>query len=79
VVLENGDAWALYGQTSGSAFYGFVNGNIASSKGSISASAVKDFGTCPATAGTMSGTFDASAKIINAIVAFTNGIKVLLW
>jgi hypothetical protein len=73
LVLENGDFWALYGKDMGSIFYveGFVQGNGAWSNGSSYTSGnIRDFGFYPALSGTLTATYNGSAKTINGTVSY---------
>jgi hypothetical protein len=82
LVLDNGDIWLMYGSQTSSAFIvsGFLQGSSTASNGTLTISAMNDFGTTPpnpvsATASynsslkTISGTFSASGTAIN----FTGG------
>lgn len=73
LVLENGDFWSLYGTQTGSVFSiaGFVQGTGTSTNGSFTSSNGKDFGVFPAVAGTLSATYDATAKTISGNVTGT--------
>lgn len=75
LILENGEFWSLYGQDSGSIFsvYGFVQGMGASSNGAFTASDVKDFGFNPPLSGTLSATYNSSAKTISGTVSSASG------
>lgn len=77
VVLENGDIWSLYGQNSGSTFYvyGFIQGTGTSNNGTFTANSIKDFGSIPALAGSLSGTYSTAAKTFNGTVSYTNGVR----
>ena len=67
LVLENGDFWALYGTQSSTAFgvAGFIQGSGTSNSGSFTSASTKDFGYAPARAGTVTATYDATAKTIS--------------
>jgi len=67
LVLENGQYWALYGDTVANAFLvdGFIQGTGTSSNGSFTSADAKDFGVFPAVSGTVSATYDAQAKTIS--------------
>lgn len=67
LVLENGDYWSIYGAQTSTAFNvaGFVQGTGASNNGSFTSSNAKDFGFAPAVAGTITATYDATAKTIS--------------
>jgi hypothetical protein len=76
VVLENGDFWALYGKDNGSIFsvYGFVQAmGGTSSNGSFTAANVKDFGFAPPLTGTLTSTYNSTAKTISGTVSYTSG------
>jgi hypothetical protein len=76
LILENGDFWSIYGQDSGSIFsvYGFVQGKGTSANGtSFTASDVKDFGYVPPLSGTLTATYNSTAKTINGTVVSGNG------
>lgn len=76
LVLENGDFWSLYGQDSGSIFtvYGFVQGHGTSNNGSFTASDVRGFeGDDPPLTGTLTATYNSSAKTISGTVSAANG------
>lgn len=67
LILENGDFWSVYGTQTSSAFSvaGFVQGSGTSNNGSFTSSNAKDFGFAPAVAGTVTATYDATAKTIS--------------
>jgi hypothetical protein len=78
LVLENGEAWSMYGTQSATSFgvAGFVQGAGTSSNGSFTVSNGKDFGFSPAQAGSTSATYDATAKTISGTtgsVTFSGG------
>lgn len=78
LVLENGDAWAIYGTQSATLFgvAGFVQGTGTSSNGSYSVPNGKDFGYSPAQAGSLTATYNATAKTISGTlgsVTFSGG------
>lgn len=75
LVLENGDFWAIYGQDSGSIFsvYGFIQGQGTSNNGSFTAASVKDFGFVPPPTGTLTSTYNSTAKTISGTVTYTSG------
>lgn len=66
LVLENGEYWSLYGQNMGSIFYvhGFIQGNGTSNNGSFTSSDLRDFGYAPAAAGSLTASYNTSAKTI---------------
>lgn len=70
VVLENDEYWALYGDTLPSVFLvsGFIQGTGKSNNGSFTSSNPKDFGVIPAVSGTLTATYDATAKTISGEV-----------
>lgn len=75
IILENGDVWGIYGNNLGSVFYvaGFIQGNGASSNGSsYNSTNAKDFGFAPAVSGTLSATFNATAKTISGTTNFSS-------
>jgi hypothetical protein len=75
LVLENGEYWSMYGMGTAGAFSvaGFVQGTGTSNNGSFSSSTAKDFGEAPAVAGTVSATYDATAKTIAGTVTSAAG------
>jgi hypothetical protein len=74
LILENGQYWSLYGEDSGSFFtvYGFIQGSGISADGTYSASDLRDFGSSPANAGTMTAEYDATAETLDGTWAFAN-------
>ena len=78
LVLENGEAWSIYGTQSATVFgvAGFVQGSGSSSNGSYSSANAKDFGFSPAVARSINATYNATAKTISGTtgsVTFTGG------
>ena len=82
LILENGEFWALYGVDAGSVYqvYGFIQGKGTSNNGSFTASDVRDFGFVPPVSGTLTATYDSTAKTISgslsaqgATVQFSGG------
>lgn len=75
LVLENGEYWSMYGVQTAQAFgvAGFVQGTGTSNNGSFSSSTAKDFGETPAVTGTVSATYDATAKTISGTLTSTAG------
>lgn len=75
LVLENGEFWSIYGTSTASAFgvAGFIQGSGNSNNGSFTSANAKDFGVSPALAGTLSATYDSTAKTINGTVTATTG------
>lgn len=69
VVLEDGQIWALYGNVSGSTFFvnGLLQGNGSSSNGNYTVANLRDFGTLPATAGSLAATYNAAPAIAGTI------------
>lgn len=67
LVLENGDFWSLYGTqgTSNFGVAGFVQGTATSSNSTFTSANAKDFGYAPGLAGTVSATYNATAKTIS--------------
>lgn len=74
VVLENGEYWAIYGVQTPGLFVvaGFLQGTGTSNNGSFTSSDTRDFGFVPATAGTTSATYNATAKTISGSVTFAS-------
>lgn len=75
LVLENGEFWSMYGQDSGSIFtvYGFVQGTGTSNNGTYTVSNAKDFGVDPPLSGTLTATYDSSAKTISGSASSASG------
>lgn len=77
LVLENGDFWTMYGSSNGSVFgvAGFVQGSAATNaaNSTITATNTKDFGFSPAIAGTVSASFNPTAKTIAGTFTSTVG------
>lgn len=67
LILESGEIWALYGDDAGSIFqvYGFIQGQGTSNNGSFTASDVRDFGYFPPVSGTLTATYNSTAKTIS--------------
>jgi hypothetical protein len=74
LILENGDAWSIYGTNLPNAFLvaGFVQGSGSSTNGSYSGTG-KDYGFAPGVAGTVAATYDAAAKTISGTTTTVNG------
>ena len=73
--LENGEFWTLYGLSTPSAFFvsGFVQGSGTSNSGSYTSTNAKDFGFAPAMAGTLSATYNTTAKTIAGTFSTPSG------
>lgn len=71
LVLENDEFYALYGTSTASVFAvaGFIQGQGVSSNGKFTSASAKDFGSSPASAGTVNATYDPSLK--TAVGTFT--------
>lgn len=67
LVLENGEVWALYGTQSPTLFSvaGFIQGVGTTSGNAYTSADVRDFGASPPIAGTLTSTFDATARTIS--------------
>lgn len=76
LVLENDEYWSVYGTSTPGAFLvaGFIQGQGASTSTTFTSSNAKDFGTVPATAGTISATYVANASISGTIAATTGNV-----
>jgi len=66
LALENGDLWTIYGTQSPSVFSvaGFIQGSSSSGGTSFSSTNARDYGFAPAVGGTITGTFNATARTI---------------
>lgn len=77
LVLENGEFWTMYGSSTATAFgvTGFVQGSgtTNATNSTIASGDAKDFGFSPAIAGTVSATYNATAKTIAGTFASTAG------
>lgn len=69
VVLEDGQLWALYGNVSGGIFLvnGLLQGNGSSSNGSYTTSNLRDFGSSPAAAASLSATYTTAPTLVGTI------------
>jgi hypothetical protein len=74
LVLENGEFWSLYGQNTGGVFqvYGLVQGTGTSREGQFTSQNATVFYPPPVVPGTLTATFDASAKTITGTVNSNN-------
>ncbi len=74
LVLENDEAWVLYGDEIGGTFYmkGFISGVGRSSNGTYTSSSLKDYRFFPAINGTLSSSYD-SRGAISGTTRWTNG------
>jgi hypothetical protein len=65
VVLEDGELWTLYGNQVGGELFvlGLLQGQGASSNGSFTSTTLRDFGTSPALAASVSATYVPNASI----------------
>lgn len=75
LVLENGEFWTLYGVQTATVFgvTGFAQGTGTSANGSFSSSNAKDFGYAPALAGSLTATYNATAKTITGTATAGTG------
>ncbi|MES2714506.1 MAG: hypothetical protein V4795_01995 [Pseudomonadota bacterium] len=73
LVLPDGEYWSMYGSTVGGTFVvaGFVQGTGTSSNGAFTSTNGKDFGMFPAGSGTVSASYDTTAKTISGSIAAT--------
>lgn len=75
LVLENGEYWALYGQQTASAFLvaGFLQGTGSASAGSFTSSNLRDFGYLSPLQGSVSATYDTTARTIQGTTTAQGG------
>lgn len=75
LILDTGEYWTLYGEETGDGFQlaGFVQGTGTSDNGSFSSANAKDFGGDPPIAGSVSASYDATAKTISGTLSFPAG------
>lgn len=81
LMLENGEFWTVYGTSTASAFLvnGFVQGSgtTNTSNSTFTSANAKDFGFIPGIAGTISATYDATAKTIAGTFTAAGGTVTL--
>ena len=75
LVLENDEFWSLYGTQSATTFFvaGFAQGPGASTNGTYTSAAARDYGFNPALSGSVSATYNADSKTITGTIASTAG------
>jgi len=75
LILENGDYWSIYGKTYASTFYvyGVAQGTGTANNGSFISTNLKDFGTAPATAGSVYATYNSTARTISGTMSTDSG------
>ena len=69
VVLEDGELWTLYGNQVGGELFvlGFLQGLGTSSNGSFTSATLRDFGTAPSIAASLSATYVPAASIAGTL------------
>jgi hypothetical protein len=77
VVLEDGQIWALYGNSIGGTLFvsGLIQGQGTTNNGSFSSSSVKDFGTNPSVAGTLNASYVAGASLAGTFSSASGNVS----
>jgi hypothetical protein len=75
LILDTGEFWSLYGTQTATYFLvaGFVQGTGSANNGAFNSSNAKDFGFRPGAAGTVTGSYNKTAKTISGTASTTAG------